>query len=197
MFVETNPYENIKLIGVDLSGIDLSNKNLSGIDLTNTNLTGANLSGANLSGSILKYTDFTNANLKNADLNHSDLENADLYNADLENADLTFCKLQHTSFVLTKMYNTHINHSIINCTDFTRALIDFVPIIISGSPWNVIMYNKNAVKIGCQTHSLQRWLDRGGDIAYFCGESEIWEEEYGVIIEFLAYEHDISRKEKG
>jgi len=43
------------LLGVDLSGVGLSDTDLSGVDLSDTDLSGANLSNANLFNTNLDY----------------------------------------------------------------------------------------------------------------------------------------------
>jgi hypothetical protein len=77
------------LNGVNLSGVDLSNKDLTGTILTNANLAGANLSNTNLNGTILTYANLAGANLDGVDLSSKDLTGISLSGVDLSNKDLT------------------------------------------------------------------------------------------------------------
>jgi uncharacterized protein YjbI with pentapeptide repeats len=107
-----------KLIGADLSGInlfrtnlrratlfsaDLSGANLSGADLSEATLFGADLSGADLSSANLSGASLFNTDLSGADLTFADLSNADLKNADLSGADLSGADLSGASLFDTNL----------------------------------------------------------------------------------------------
>ncbi len=99
----------LRIVGVFLSGINLSHAdlistylvgaNLSHANLTKTSLSmaylsGANLSGSNLSGAYLTGANLSGANLSYANLTQANLHNTDLFRADLRHANLTDANLR-------------------------------------------------------------------------------------------------------
>lgn len=82
------------LVGVDLSGLDLSHAdlegaNLAGADLSRACLFGARLAGANLHGARLDQADFTGAQLQGANLEAVVGARVELSRADLSDASLS------------------------------------------------------------------------------------------------------------
>jgi len=77
------------LVGVDLSGFNLTGAILTGTNLTGVDLTRANLTGANLTDAILTGVDLTRANLTGANLTGANFTGANLSRADLTGANLT------------------------------------------------------------------------------------------------------------
>lgn len=97
----------LRIVGVFLSGINLSHvdlistylvgANLSHANLTETSLSMAYLSGANLSGSNLSGAYLTGANLSGANLSYANLTRANLHSTDLFRADLRYANLTDTN----------------------------------------------------------------------------------------------------
>jgi uncharacterized protein YjbI with pentapeptide repeats len=86
------------LIGMDLSGVDLSQSQMIGADMRYTNLTkaklfGANMYGTNLSGAEMARADIRLANLSRASLIEVDMHKANLQNADMRRADMSRASL--------------------------------------------------------------------------------------------------------
>ena len=82
------------LSGANLGGVDLSNKdltgvNLTGVDLSNKDLTGTILAYANLSGTNLSNSNLTGTNLLHVNLSGTNLSGVDLSNKDLTGVNLT------------------------------------------------------------------------------------------------------------
>lgn len=129
------------LSGADLSGLDLSYKHLREINLTGANLTRADLTGVNLSRANLTY-----ANLSYAKLSDTGLICADLKNANLSDADLTGANLQSANLTYVK---------------FSKPIIllqtDKYPLQFN--------FNINELRIGCEIHSFEYWLEKGTELA--------------------------------
>jgi uncharacterized protein YjbI with pentapeptide repeats len=77
------------LIGLDLSGADLTQSDFSNIDLTHSKFKRSVLTLANFSNSILQYADLSAAFLVDANLTNADLTNSVLNGSQLCGADLT------------------------------------------------------------------------------------------------------------
>jgi uncharacterized protein YjbI with pentapeptide repeats len=107
---------NIKGVGVNLRGFNLSHANLIAADLrradlSRANLRNANLQQANLNRAYLVNTDLSHALLTAADLRHADMRNvilthADLVNANLNYADLTGANLSDANLNTASVKNT-------------------------------------------------------------------------------------------
>jgi uncharacterized protein YjbI with pentapeptide repeats len=85
--------EKLKLIGLNLEGIDLTTFNLVGADLNGANLNFAKLSKANFEGADLSYAHLSKADLSRANLIGADLSGANLIGADLSGANLSGANL--------------------------------------------------------------------------------------------------------
>lgn len=123
-------FEDSRLEGANLSGVDLSKANLSGANLRDTNLRGADLRGTNLSGADLRQawlmdakldghtqidakwrlvwelttTGGADRDLHGVDLREANLHSADLSAANLEVADLSGAYLGYASFRGAKLH---------------------------------------------------------------------------------------------
>ncbi|PWA36926.1 BTB/POZ fold [Artemisia annua] len=89
------PIENLRLSGVNLSGLDLSKLNLSRVDFSYACLKNVFFSHANLYGANFLNADLTNANLEGACLIQANLSGAKLTNANLKGANLQRAKLSN------------------------------------------------------------------------------------------------------
>ncbi|MEG4006895.1 pentapeptide repeat-containing protein [Microcoleus sp. Pol11C1] len=83
----------LQIVGLFLSGANLSGANLGGTELCGANLGGTELCGANLNGAELSDADLTDADLSGAHLSHAYLNNADLSDADFSGAHLNEANL--------------------------------------------------------------------------------------------------------
>jgi uncharacterized protein YjbI with pentapeptide repeats len=129
------------LIGADLGCANLSNANLRG-----ANLRGADLSGANLRGADLSGADLFCANLGCANLSDVNLRGADLSNANLRGAKLPDANLSNTNLRGANLSDANILCQGDMVTIFTMQL----------DTWR-IGFTKDFMKIGCQSHSLEKW----------------------------------------
>lgn len=73
------PWRRLKLVGLDLSGADLS-----GMRLDRLALTCCDLSGANLAGASMRWSDLIGVNLAGADVTGVDWRGTDLRFAELD-----------------------------------------------------------------------------------------------------------------
>jgi len=105
---------------------------LRGADLEGAYLEGANLRGAYLEGANLRGADLRGAYLRGAYLRGAYLRGADLEGADLEGADFRGANLE-------------------------GAKLDGCYLTIQGSQHCLIYYN-GLLQIGCEIHSLDKWL---------------------------------------
>ena len=101
-------------------------------------LRGADLGGADLYGADLYGADLRGANLRGADLGGADLGGADLGGANLRDADLGGANLRDA--------------------DLRDADLRGAAIVIYGMTWT-IQIAKNHIRIGCQSHSLEKWIN--------------------------------------
>jgi hypothetical protein len=99
------------------------------------------------------------ANLRYADLQNADLQNANLQNADLYNANLRNANLCNTG-ILTFQYQQH------------RAICNGV-----------------SIQIGCETHSIEKWLDNYEVIGELSGYNQNQIDKYGEFILMCAKEY--------
>ena len=131
-------------------------------NLRGANLSGADLSGADLSGADLRGADLIDANLSRADLSGANLIGANLIDANLSGADLSGANLIDA-----------------NLRGAKNVILQF---IASRHQVNVI---DNMVRIGCQNHDLQWWLENYQKV----GRSERYTEkeiaEYGMIMDHI------------
>ena len=81
--------QKAKLVGRNLSYVNLSEANLSGANLTNANLEGTNLLQANLSNTNLSGANLRRVNLIAADLSGANLKSAETGGANFTGANLT------------------------------------------------------------------------------------------------------------
>ncbi len=120
------PLADLSLVGVNLTGLDLSHKNLSGLDLSGANLTravlkGARLSRAKLEGATLSFASLEEADLEGADLRRAVLEGARLSGAKLSGADLTLVVASKASFEGARGRGVRLVEAKLDAADFSRA----------------------------------------------------------------------------
>ena len=148
--------DNSKGKRADLSGANLSCANLSSANLSGANLSRVNLSSANLSGANLSY-----ANLSGVNLSGANLSGATLFRANLVGAKFVIAGQE---LIVNKQ------------SDFTRLV---------GSQHDGYRV-KGFIKIGCQEHSVERWLEHVYQIAKNNAYTDEQAEEYEDLVAFAA-----------
>ncbi len=153
------------LRGADLGGADLSRANLERIDLSTAYLGDADLRGANLRMANLWEAQLIEANLREANLWNANLKRANLSDANLRDADLSETNLRGADLT---------GADLTNC----RGVIYF------GAGKQLAFYtsHNNYLKIGCEGHDIDYWIDNYAEI----GKAEGWDESdirtYGTLI---------------
>ena len=132
------------------------------IDLGGANLQGADLNGANLQGANLRVANLVRATLRGADLWGADLNGANLRRADLRGANLLGADLRNTN-----VYSFQLGR------DFGFAHF--------GEQYRGGSY----VRIGCEGHSLDHWLENYREIGELAEYSRYMIELYGKIIKCI------------
>ena len=127
-------------------------------DLSGADLSGADLSGADLRRAILRRAILSGADLSGADLSGAILRRAILRRADLSGADLSGTDLSGT--------------------DLSGAILDATYITIIGSR-HVLTASSREVRIGCQSHPIDWWLDHFRAVGRENGYTAEQVEEYG------------------
>jgi hypothetical protein len=123
--------------------------NLSYADLSSANLRYADLSSANLRSANLRYANLRYANLSSADLSSANLRYADLSSANLRYADLRYANLRYANLSSADLiYFT-----------FNRNTAYFV--------------FDGMIRIGCEYHKIETWLDKYEEIGKEAGYSDI------------------------
>ncbi|MGA9377449.1 MAG: pentapeptide repeat-containing protein, partial [Phormidium sp.] len=100
----------VKLIGGNLSSLDLYQANLCNANLSEAKLISTDLIYANLSQANLTSADLNRADLIGADLCCADLSNANLRRADLSNANLSNANLSNANFYRANLSDTNLNN---------------------------------------------------------------------------------------
>ena len=126
-----NPGERPKLVGADLSEMDLTGANLGEADLTDAELFQTDLTEANLKMAVLRGADLSGADLSGAALYktelaeacliEADLTGANLGAADLRGADLRGTKLRGVDLSEADLSNANLNEADLTGTNLTRA----------------------------------------------------------------------------
>ena len=116
-----------------------------------------------LNGEKREFESLAGADLTGANLYRADLTGADLYGANLYGANLRNAKL------------------------------DFQIVCLQSSRYDIVLYDWDNLKIGCQLHSLDEWLERGAIIAVKCGETDHYKAEIAPIIKMF----EVLREQKG
>jgi hypothetical protein len=157
------------LRGADLHGTSLRLVNLHWADLRGADLCGADLCGASLRLANLREADLRLANLRGADLIGANLSGADLREADLSGADLSMADLIGAKFHIA-------GQDVVVRTpqDVTRVV---------GSRHDGIRV-RGLLKIGCQEHTLEHWLQHVEAIAREAGYNDAEVLEYHNIVSF-------------
>ena len=130
-------------------------------------LRGANLRDANLQGANLQFSDLQCANLEGANL-----QGADLYGANLQRANLHGADLQDVDLGFTYLWGANLTH--------TKGILSFT------GGQHLAIYFQNSILIGCQTHTLDYWLENYEQIGQEVDYSPEEIVSYGLFIKLCA-----------
>ncbi|CBN54403.1 MULTISPECIES: pentapeptide repeat-containing protein [Kamptonema] len=114
---------NIKLMGADLQGANLSSVRFSGSDLRDANLSGAKLQGVNLESTNLSRANLRQVNLSDAKLNSANLTTADLTEADLRQVSLNYAKLGGADLISADLRAANLSCADLSGANLTDAKI--------------------------------------------------------------------------
>jgi hypothetical protein len=124
------------LADANLACADLADANLACADLAGADLACANLSDANLACADLADANLACANLSDANLADANLAGADLSGANLAGADLAGANLAGI-----------------------KGIEIMFPIINIRGTQHILFSIDNNIRIGCEHHSIQFWID--------------------------------------
>ena len=127
--------DHARLIGMNLSGLDLSRTNLSRSDLQEANLSGANLSEANLEDAWLNQATLVKARLNGTNLKGAHLSHSDLSGCDLNDTDLTDAKLDETDLRGATLSNARLSKADLTLAKMPGANLDRTILIGSRINW--------------------------------------------------------------
>ncbi|QMT61527.1 pentapeptide repeat-containing protein [Legionella sp. PC997] len=127
-------FDQVNLVGIDLSHAPLSHKQMVRMDMSATRLCGTNLSYANLESSTLKKANLQHANLHHTKLVKVCLDNAFLQQANLNHADLrytTLCKtiLKQANLRWANLCGAKLDGTVIEGADFTGTNLAYAQLI--------------------------------------------------------------------
>jgi hypothetical protein len=159
-------YESIKDCLEKNIGANLYEANLREADLREANLYGANLRKADLIGADLRE-----ANLIGADLRGANLRGADLRKADLIGADLIGANLRKADLI---------------GADLRGAVGITLPIISISGSLHTLQYMAGKIKIGCENHTVEKWLNDYKEIGTRNNYTPKQIAEYGEYIKMCA-----------
>ena len=127
----------------------LSYSDLSYSDLSYSNLRGSNLSYSNLSYSNLRGSDLRGVDLRGSDLRGVDLSYSNLSNSDLSYSDLSYSDLSNSDLSYSDLSNSNLRGVIGNGIEIKSLQIGTY----------LVSYHKDILNIGCQTHTLDKWIN--------------------------------------
>lgn len=137
--------------------------NLRGADLRDADLYGADLSNADLTSANLGHTNLYSANLRHANLRHANLYSANLGHANLRHANLSRADLRGANL------------------RFTKGIVSF----ISGNHLAFFTPHNNYLKIGCEGHDLDHWIENFEQIGLDRGYTREGIRLYSIFIKAL------------
>ena len=166
--------DNVSLQQADLRKADLSDAQLYSVDLTRANLREANLSHATAGCTDLTQASMQRANLRKAvfdgsNLTHANLRDANLfgasfYRADCHSAVFVRVDARKADFGLANLHVTNFSDARLDEANFTTAHISQTQLhntrtIILELPFWRATVLPTTVRIGCQHHPHQAWID--------------------------------------
>ena len=152
-------YESIKDCLQRNRGADLGGADLIGAYLIDANLRGANLIDANLRGANLIGAYLIDANLGGADLGGADLGGADLRGANLRGANLRGANLIDAYLIDANLIGAYLRGADLGGANLRGAKGITLPIITINGTAHTLQYINGNIKIGCEEHTVQHWID--------------------------------------
>ena len=101
-------FNDINLIGVDLSDINLSYRDLSDLQLVGTDFSNANLSNSNITSTNLSQAVLKNTNMSNTNLSSTNLELATLDGTDFSGANLSYALFHSANLTGKDLKNSYL-----------------------------------------------------------------------------------------
>ena len=190
--LEKNKGANLRC--ANLEGADLRYANLEGAKLGGANLEGADLRYANLEGADLRYANLGGANLEGANLRYANLEGADLRGANLEGANLRCANLEGANLRCANLEGANLEGANLRYADLEGANGIELPIFNITGTVHSLFYIGNNIKIGCEEHSVNFWIENYKSIGEKNDYSPEQIEEYKKYI-FMVAEFNKNKKE--
>lgn len=115
------PLYKTNMVGVDLSGANLSGASLERVDFQGVDLNCADLSNVDFEGAILSGANLQKANLSNACLVTTILERANMTKANLEEAKLNSAFLMHANLSGANLRKSNLSRAFLRGADLKGA----------------------------------------------------------------------------
>lgn len=128
-------FSGMRLVGADLSDMDLRGADFSGAALEDANLDNAQLSDANFNGAVLARARLSRTSLASATFRNANLGGAHCEFADFSGADLSSANCEKTRFASCNMANTVLDQT--RFTESEMSHCDF-----RGSDWHQVFLTK-------------------------------------------------------
>jgi len=131
--------QGVILVGLDLSNLDLSFVNFCKADLTSVNFSGANLEGADFSRATIEKANFAGANLHRAVLSRSKGAGVNLDSCNLQDADLSLSDFSAATLRFANLTNANMSGCMMHNSDLTGANLKKCSLkgaILSGAEFN-------------------------------------------------------------
>jgi hypothetical protein len=145
------------------------------------NLEGANLIGANLIGANLRGANLRGANLEGANLEVANLEGANLIGANLEGANLRVANLEGANLRVANLEGANLEGANLRVAKGIK-----LPIINITGSMHSVFYMDDKIKIGCEEHSIDYWLENYESIGEDHEYTDEQIKEYKVYIDAIA-----------
>jgi len=182
---------------IDFTKIDFRTMDFSGLDFSRANFRSASFTGVDFS-----YADFGKVNFKHSVFTHSDFYNITLSHTNFNEVDFSYTTFYRANFYNMNVHKSNFEGAIFSSADFSYANLLATPISIfqlydahcvntsldhklikiQGAR-HLFCYYNGMIKIGCECHSVQDWLDHGA----YSFEYPIWDQrEYMEYIEMVS-----------
>jgi len=164
-----------KLGFVDFQGIDCNGTDFSGANFREADCSYADFRGAKCKEADCIYTNFRGANCSRADFREAncrdavccdaDFRGANCNGADFRGADCRGTDFREAEFCLANCRGADFREAKIEISqlylaDCVNAMLDHPLIKIHGSR-DLFCYYNGWVKIGCERHTIEEWLNHG------------------------------------
>ena len=138
--------ENLCLVGIYLSWIDLSGLKSPGINLYGTKLVNVNLQNSVLYEADIRRSYIASANLRNAMLDSSDLTRTLLVRADLTGAQLVGANLTQANLININLRNANLQNAVLIDAKLSEVNLQNADLRSSEFEWKNLCQNKNNLR---------------------------------------------------